>query len=665
MYNLYRITIIFILLFLVCDNVIGQEYSSWKQYFYEVAANEDGETLDDDAYEWLCQMATQPLDINNATREELEQLPFLTARQIEDICEYRYQHGPLVTLDELIAIPSIDYSRRLLLTYFIYIGEKREESSIWKSLWNHPHQQFVGNLRVPLYTRQGDKNGYLGYKYRHSLRYDFATQHLKMGFAAMQDAGEPFFAYKNTMGYDSYAYFVQLKQMGMLQSGIIGHFNAQFGMGLTLNTGFSLGKTALLSNLVRSTNGFRPSLSRNANNSFQGLATTLKLNHDFSLSSFVSYRPHDATLDKTNGTVTTIVNTGYHRTESEMNRKNNLYSTSTGLNLHYFKHGLNLGLTAIYTHFSRQLSPDTKTLYRRYYPKGNDFVNMGIDYGYNSKRFQVHGETAIDKQGAVATINSLSITIPYKLNAVVLHRYYSPRYTSLFTHSLSDGGQVKNENGIYIGAEYIPISNLKLISYIDFVHFPWARYRVSRPSDAFDALLSATLQLKSWVLLGRYRLHTRYWDNKSKTAIIRQTTHRGRLSMSYHGKQWDYSAQADIAIADYRQHDIGYMLSQRFSYKCTSWLLLQGGLNYFHTDSYESRLYAYEPTPSYSLGISAFSGHGIRGILQIKVTINSNVSLLVKTGTTYYFDRSKIGTALQEVNKSSMTDIDFQLKWRF
>lgn len=664
MNSLYRSIILLTLLFLG-SNVVGQEVeTSWLKYFYDVAAGEDGEALDEEAYEWLCQMASQPLDINTATREELEQLPFLTARQIEDICEYRYSHGPLATFDELISIPSIDYSRRLLLTSFIYIDKEKEKIPAWKDLWKYPRQQLLATLRLPLYSRKGDINGYLGYKYRHTVRYDFSTQHIKMGFSASQDQGEPFFSHKNKLGYDHYAYFIQLRQMGSWESVIAGHFNAQFGMGLTLNTGFCLGKTALQANLVRNTNGFRPTLSRQISSYFQGLAVTARLNKQIKVNAFVSCRPHDATLNKNDGTVATIVSSGYHRTVSEMERKNNLYSVSSGANIHYFNRGYNFGLTAVYTHFNRQLRPDTKAIYKRYYPQGNDFTNIGIDYGYINKNFNIHGETAIDRNGAIATINSFSLTVPYKLNAVLLHRYYSPRYTSLWAQSFSEGGQVKNENGLYAGAEYYPTNKLKLTAYIDFIHFPWARYRVSIPSDAFDTQVSAALQLSSWTLSCRYRMHTRYWDNKGKTSIIRQTTQRSRLLANYDKGLWSLSTQADFAIADYQQHDIGYMLSQRIGIQCCSWLMLQGGLNYFHTDSYDSRLYAYEPSPVYSYGISAFSGHGIRGILQIRATISNKLSIIIKSGTTHYFDRKSIGSSLQTINGSSMTDMDLQLKWK-
>ena len=55
----------------------------------------------------------------------------------------------------------------------------------------------------------GDKNGYLGYQYKHSIRYDFTYgDKVRFGVLGAQDAGEPFLAGKNSMGYDFYSFLL-------------------------------------------------------------------------------------------------------------------------------------------------------------------------------------------------------------------------------------------------------------------------------------------------------------------------------------------------------------------------------------------------------------------------------------------------------------------------
>lgn len=68
----------------------------------------------------------------------------------------------------------------------------------------------------------------------------------------------------NTMGYDHYSFYVQMRNAGRVSNIVAGHYRVQFGMGLVANTGFSPGKTAILSTLGRSQNTVSPVATRSA-----------------------------------------------------------------------------------------------------------------------------------------------------------------------------------------------------------------------------------------------------------------------------------------------------------------------------------------------------------------------------------------------------------------
>lgn len=644
---------------------VGQ---SWQHYFYELAANEDdGGGLDEEAFETLCEMESQPLDINAATREDLERLPFLSERQVEDIFDYLHTNGPMLTLGELMAIPSIGYNERQLLCHFLRVGELPKEKPLpLGQALRYGHGSVLLSGSIPTYERKGDRNGYLGYKYRHSLRFDFkATERIRAAFTASQDAGEPLFAYGNKWGYDHYSYFVQLRQTGPLQNLILGHFNLQWGMGLVGNTGFSLGKQASLTSLGRVSSGFRATASRSSTSYFQGVAATVGIGKSVSVSAFVSIRPHDGTLNKDGETVATLVKTGYHRTPTEMAKKNNLHSTSAGLHATWRRRGFHVGASALYTHLSRRLVPKTSTLYRRHYPQGSDFFNASIDYGYCHPTFTFSGETATDRQGRVATVNSLALTLPFDLNVLALYRYYPVAYSSLHANGFSDGGSVQNEQGFYLGAEWKPNLTFRLAAYADYAYFPWARYRVSRSSSSFDGSLSASLRLRGhWTLAARYRLRARYRDNAKKTAIIRHTSHRARLAVTYDGGSWTTTTQADYAFTRYQEQDKGIMVCQQGTWRWR-WLQASATVGYFKTDSYESRLYVYERGPLHSFGVASFSGHGLRTALMLRADFSAHWMVTAKAGLTHYYDRDVISSGLQQIEGSSKTDIDLQVRWKF
>ena len=126
--------------------------------------------MNEENYDLLSNLASHPIDLNKATREELEQLPFLTATQVEDILAYIYQYRGMRSVGELLMIESLDAARSELLSYFVTIRIDEQAAfpytcydfRTWKTRC-YPYDE------SPFYERKGDKNGYLGYPYTHSL----------------------------------------------------------------------------------------------------------------------------------------------------------------------------------------------------------------------------------------------------------------------------------------------------------------------------------------------------------------------------------------------------------------------------------------------------------------------------------------------------------------
>ena len=147
------------------------------------------------------------------------------------------------------------------------------------------------------------------------------------------------------------------------------------------------------------------------------------------LTAFASYRGVDATLNK-DSTARTLLRDGYHRTQTELNKKHNTHETDLGGSIGYRQGTFHVNMNMVYTHFNRQLIPQ-QVLYKRYAASGTDFTNVSVDYGYNTARWGVAGETAVNGYGALATINTVNWRATEGLTLMLLHRYYDKRYTAL------------------------------------------------------------------------------------------------------------------------------------------------------------------------------------------------------------------------------------------
>ena len=644
----------------------------WQQLLSDLSASEDFEHVAWQDYEEdLEEMAQHPVNLNTATREELERIPFLTASQVEDILFYIYRYGQLKSMSELTLISSIDWYQRQLMSCFFYVADDGSKPAFpsLKTIAQYGKHEVMGMLKVPFYERKGDASGtdgYLGYPYKHGLRYQFRYGNsVKLGFVASQDAGEPFFGGRNTMGYDFYSFYLQVKNMGRWKNITLGRYRLNEGLGLILNNDFGFGKLSALTSLGRSSSCIiRGHSSRSSANYLQGAAATYTLLKGLELTGFLSYRQIDATLSADGGGIKTILKTVLHRTVNEIAKQKVASNTLVGGNISYRHQGWHIGGTAFYTSFSLPLTPNKSQLYKRFAPEGNAFWNASISYGYISHRLTLSGETATGDCGSIATLNAASYLCSDHFTLMALHRFYSARYYSLFSNSFSEGSDVQDENGVYLGFTWIPAHRWSITAYSDFAYFAWPKYQTRESTQSWDNLLNILFQPSRVLTVGgRFR-----YKDKAGT-----TTGRLRLYATISQKRWNAKTSFDYTMSQTEslmtnegdEPSKGYMVSEHIGWEWKWKKLLKGCLGYFHTSDFASRIYAYEPGLLYQMSFGSYYGEGIRYALVARSEIGSHLLLIAKLGTTDYFDRSHISSGLQEISRSSQTDLEIQVKWKW
>lgn len=658
-----RRSILTLWLLFVVLSLYSQQHE-WEQLLYQLGEMEDVESsVWENSYDMLCDLEENPININTATREELEQMPFLTAKDVECIAEYIYDYGPVKSMGELAMIRDLDYYKRRLMAYFAYAGEIREDKyPSFNNIMKYGKHDIAGTLKVPFYKRRGDEKGYMGYQFKHSVRYDFTYgDYLRIGFLGSQDAGEPFFAGKNRMGYDFYSFYFVMKKLGCIKTLAVGRYRIRFGMGLVINNNYSFGKLTTLSSLGRGGSNIRAHASRSDANYLQGAAATVNILKGLDVSAFVSYRKFDATLNKDDNSIATILSSGYHRTETEMSKKNNSSHTVVGGNIDYRNGGFYAGLTGVFVSLDKVLKPKTEAVYRRIYASGKSFYNVGVNYGYTGHRLSFSGETATGKCGALATINSLGFNVTDNLDIMALQRFYSFNYYSLFAESFNAGGMIQNESGIYFGLNWKPFIGMNVTAYTDFAYFAWPKYQASNSSRAFDNMLQLNYAKEEWGISLRYRLKMRERDSEDKSRLTYKNEHRGRLAFSYNKGFIKSKSQADFAYTSYSGRSFGWMVSQNMTLSLDRKFNATATLGYFDTDDYNSRVYAYERSLLYSFYSPAYYGNGFRLSFVASSDFSDIVTVTAKIGTTKYFDRDKIGSGYQQINKSIATDMEIQL----
>lgn len=671
-----------LLLSMSVDKLCAQTME-WEDFLERLTVDEETSA---DQWDELAELHAHPFNLNTATREQLEQLPFLSPVQISHILTYLHTYGPLTDFSELQLVAGVDYETRAMLSLFVVcrpVEEKGAVSFPWREVLRHGRQEAVARVDIPFYYRKGyytyppevlqryPNRRYLGSRFYHSLRYRLASgERLTAGFTLENDAGEPFFAAGNK-GYDYASAYVLLHDVGPLHTVALGDYRLRFGQGLVVNTRFSSGKQTVMDGAGSRSEGITRHASTNEQDYLRGLAVAWQKG-GWGLAAFYSFRRQDATLK--HGFITALKTDGLHRTRSEMEKKHDVHNQLTGIHLSYDAVRWHIGLTGVYTVFDKVLKP--QFYYQQHDPRGRQFAAVGADYRLDLHRWSFAGETAVSGNGAVAALHTLAYRPLTALHLLLLHRHYAKDYEGIFARSFGEGSRVRNEDGLYAGLEWLPGRDLKLTAYTDWFRFPAPRYRVSFPrskgTEAFVQLVGKCGKKSDWLL--RYR----YKQRERDVLADRRKSAEGPVTVRRHtGKgQWRWQATSACLLKttlDYVQNgasdkgnEQGYQLTQAICLKPAAggWECETGG-GYFHTDGYDTRIYAYERGLLYTYSFPAYEGRGVHGYLWGRYDINSLLTVIVKYVYTGYFDRDRIGSGTQEIEGRNKQDLYVQLKVTF
>lgn len=647
--------------------------SSWEEVIEQlsVAGEEQGLNLEN-LIEELTERMQEPLNINTATKEQWEQLFFLSDLQIENLLAYVYIHGEMQTLYELQLVEEMDRQTIQYLLPFVYVQPTagKEMFPSLRTLLKQGKNEAVTRLDIPFYERKGYEKAYLGPPVYHSIRYGFRyKENVYAGFTGEKDAGEPWGALHNRQGYDYYSFYLYLKDIGKLKTLALGNYRLSFGQGLVVSNDFVIGKTSSASTVFSRGNSIKKHSSTDEYNYFSGMAGAIQWRR-WVFTGFYSYRMLDGIA--TDSVITSIHKTGLHRTEKEAERKRVFSLQLAGGNVTYQKNRLKIGLTGIYYFFDRPYHPQVRE-YSKYNLRGNYFHNVGLDYRYRWGRLTLLGETAVGKGNGIATLNALSYSPLSTCRLIVAQRYYAHDYWAMFARSLSEGGYVQNESGYYLAVDASPFPRWKLFASADFFRFPWWKYLVDKPSSGFDGITQVTYSPSATVSMFvryQYKQKEKNYTDEAKEKSVRPLHHhrlRYRLTCSLSP---NLSLRSTIDYNSIYPQDVaaetGYQLTQMLSYAFSRIPLrveLQAG--YFHTDSYASRVYAYEKGLLYSFYSPSFYGIGHRLAAHLRWDIHPDWMVLVKMGQTTYHDRDQIGSGNDLIEGNKKQDLQMQLRFKF
>lgn len=684
-YLLKTILIFSILMVYSVNKLFSQNYiEDLNDYFYE-----DDEVylkILENNYEELQEIINNPININSATKEELEKLPFLSDKIIENILYYVYKYGPLKTYKELMLIEDINRRVYKYMMPFICIKDtdNKEYRFSFKDVLKYGKSELLTRVDIPLYTKKGYTNytkeeisnnpncRYLGYRYFHNFRYSYRYKNnFIIGLTAESDAGEPFFSNPNTKGYDYYSPYLFIRDYNKINRLVIGNYRASYGYGLVINLNSYFGKNSMIYNLNYSFNGLNKHSSTNEYDFLTGVGISYNLFKNVDIDAFCSYRKMDGIVD--NMFITSIKGDGFHRLKRDFLKKNCFTNKLVGSHLCYNSKYSKFGVTAVYNVFNNMLK-SRSNYYNLYYPKGKMFYNIGVDYKLFLGKFTVYGETAVDKNMNISTINFVDYNITNNTSISVMNRYYDYRYQSLYAQSISEIGRVQNETAFCIGLKTSAINNFDIKCYCDIFYFPWKKYLVNKSGtngiDAFIYLCYSPSYELDMLIKYRYKNREKnYSKESSSTKVISYNEHKLSCQLNYGLSDGFTSKTLLIGTAyNYKSEPFstGLLISESIMYKFKSIpLRVDLTASWFNTDDYFTRISFYEKDVLYAFSLPSLFYKGYRGAFNISFSPLRNLTFYTKFSSTLYTNRETIGTGLEEINSNHKSDIHLLLRYKF
>jgi hypothetical protein len=310
----------------------------------------------------------------------------------------------------------------------------------------------------------------------------------------------------------------------------------------------------------------------------------------------------------------------------------------------------------------------------KYLHGGKDFRNLSLDYTYLVRNIHFFGEIAVGKKGSLSSVHGILAGLNKKVDLALHLRLLSKRYNSFHSANFGETGQANNESGMYIGCELRPQKRWKISGYVDLWYHPWVRTNSDRPSRGHEEFVRLEYTVKR-----KFEIYIQYknelkekngLDLKRKTnVLIQNNLKRLRLHLKYKlSRNIELRSRLEVSLYNNIENAAsrGFMIYQDVLFKPLEFpLSFTMRFALFDTDSYDSRIYAYENDLIGQFSIPPYAYRGLRQYFNFKYRGIQNVICEIRFAQSLYTNRTNLSSGLTEIDGNTKSEIKIQVKYTF
>ena len=599
-----------------------------------------------------------PLDLNRASGEALSELGLLTTMQIESWIGYRERLGRADSWYVLQGVPGWDWKTVERIMPYVQIGLQsdwkrfmRTHESAWHTWlfrWSTSSASIIPTQSV------GDPSHQL-------IRYQFRTAvGLEAGWMMEKDPGE------SGRRPDFFSGYVQIRAPGRKSCWTIGDYSVQVGQGLIAWQGMSVASGADLVSLKKQGSLIRPYRSVGESRFMRGVGYS-GMSNRLTWDVFVSRQKQTAVLYPMNSeswSFRSVDESGYHRTQTERSRKDDLteYSVGGRLGIRFNRDRFNLNIIARGWDRFRMRLNDAVYGDTNY---GRSLVNASLDYSLTRGNWHGFGECAWDGSGHRALVVG-SMWVLHRNWEVGMHlRWIGRYYRTVDGEVLQERSGVGAEQGVRLQMRGRLTPTLTIDLYGDLFRIPTPHFQMPIPTMGSQygwRLIYQPSKLRSIYL----RLAMEDQEETMANNLLPFLVDVRQSSIRLHA-QWDLDARFQCAFRSERTHRMadtgpaenGFLHYVELRYDPIG-SRLQADLRFMwvDTDSWGTRIYAYERNVLHQVSFPAFSGSLIRSYLNLSWKWNRSRTVWFRWAAQKNIDNHIL------INKSRSIQHSFTLQFR-
>ncbi len=649
-----------------------------EEAFEELDTEESGLT-GEQLTEFLENLAANPININSAGVSELLQVPGFNLLIARAVIDYR-KTKPFESVTEIQEVRGVGAATFQRMRPYITVGGLNDRI---RNFYTSPGYWLSGNKLEIIsryqqnieeqegFIRADSLGGYLGNPVKYYQRLRMQSEHLSINLTQEKDAGEEL---DGLTGFDYNSWHIALTNNGKLKSLVIGDYSLSFGQGLVIWTGGAFGKGREVTGTIsKNERGLRPYGSAQETDFFKGIAASY--GEQVEVTFFYSDRARSASIIE-GDTTRFPSSSGFHRTQSELDRRNNITQRTLGGRIKTDTPLGLFGLTGYTSEFDSYIAKGT-SLSDLYAFEGRSNSVFGLDYRGLIGSSLVFGELARSENGGMGGVAGIEAPLGFNTDLALLYRNYQKDFQSFLGTGFGEtSGDPNNESGLYIGVSHLLPNGFSVSGYIDQYRFEAPRSGTTQSTDGYDVLgliegsisknLDAYILIRNEIKDDEYVIQTESGREqrilgKEKRASLRVQTEyqlNRRVRLRSRGELVRYQSPGE-------NWETGFLMYQDLRLRLSEKLQLDTRVSLFDTDSFDTRVYQFESDLLYVLSNVALSGRGERLYGVLKYDASEWLEFWVKYSVTTIEDVQTLSSGLGEIRGNKRSFLGIQGRIRF